>query len=299
MITSKFSQLDSFDIEIISNFTKDNDKSYSMAQNISKKLSFIGENIKKIRQVKRISQAEFSSLFNLARPSIGAYEEGRSEPKIDTIIQIAHHFRISIDVLLTRKLTVSEIYSLDRLNEKLDKAHNLEPTSKYPEAIASKTGIPLVKNNHYLDYIVNYQTADFLNKLPVIQLPIDNPNNLRAFEMNGSEMEYHQQGLHHGDLLVGRSHSLENLENLVGKTVSIVHKESITTRRLRSFDISQITLITDDPNYPAMSIPKEDILEIWHIEAAYSTYLNPPTLLEERVLILEKTVEEIKKGVSK
>ena len=81
-----------------------------MAQTISKKLSFIGENIKKIRQVKKISQAEFSGLFNLARPSVGAYEEGRSEPKIETIIQIATYFRISIDVLLTRKLTVDEIF---------------------------------------------------------------------------------------------------------------------------------------------------------------------------------------------
>ncbi len=100
----------------MSNFTKKKDKSYSMAQKSSKNLSYIGENIKKIRQVKKISQAQFSILFNLARPSIGAYEEGRSEPKIETIIQIANYFRISIDVLLTRKLTVSEIYSLELLN---------------------------------------------------------------------------------------------------------------------------------------------------------------------------------------
>ena len=58
-----------------------------MAQNFSKNLSFIGRNIKKIRQVKKISQAEFAHLFHLSRPSIGAYEEGRSEPKIETLIQ--------------------------------------------------------------------------------------------------------------------------------------------------------------------------------------------------------------------
>ena len=231
--TSKISSFDGNHFEIICNFTKENDKSYSMAQKISKKLSFIGENIKKIRQVKRISQAEFSSLFNLARPSIGAYEEGRSEPKIDTIIQIANHFRISIDVLLTRKLTVSEIYSLDRLNDKLDEAHQIKKGDKESASPRQKSGIPLVKTNHYLDYIVSYQTADFFSKLPKIQLPIDDSLNLRAFEMNGSEMEYHQQGLHHGDLLVGHLIDWEKLPENQNKTLSVVHKESITTRRLK------------------------------------------------------------------
>ncbi len=293
----KFSPFVKSDFEILSNFTKRKDKSYSMAQKISKKLSFIGENIKKIRQAKRISQAAFSSLFNLARPSIGAYEEGRSEPKIDTIIQIASHFRISIDVLLTRKLTVSEIYSLDRLNDKLDQAHRIKNGSSGSKSPQSRTGIPLIKTNHYLDYLVNYQTADFFNKLPKIQLPIDQPHKYRAFEMNGSEMEYHQQGLHHGDLLVGSLINWEQLPQNLKKTVCVIHKENITTRRLHAIDEQQLTLSTDDPNYPMLSISKDNILEVWMIEAVYSTYLNPPTLLEERVLLLEKEVQQIKKGI--
>jgi len=88
-----------------------------MAQNISKKLSFIGVNIKMIRQAKRMSQAEFANLFNLSRPSVGAYEEGRSEPKVDTIIQMSRHFNISIDTLLTKKLTINELYSIGLLNK--------------------------------------------------------------------------------------------------------------------------------------------------------------------------------------
>ena len=43
---------------------------------LAKKLSYIGENIRKIRQVKRISQADFASIFNLARPSVGRLRRG-------------------------------------------------------------------------------------------------------------------------------------------------------------------------------------------------------------------------------
>ena len=57
-------------------------------------MSLIGKNIKKIRMVKKMSQLEFARLFNVARPSVGAYEEGRAEPKIDTVILIANEFGI-------------------------------------------------------------------------------------------------------------------------------------------------------------------------------------------------------------
>ena len=67
-----------------------------------------------------IRHIDFSKFFNLARASVGAYEEGRSEPKIETLIAIANYFSMSIDALLTRKLTIAEIYKFNRLNEKLD-----------------------------------------------------------------------------------------------------------------------------------------------------------------------------------
>ena len=62
-------------------------------------MSFFGKNVKKIRGVKRLSQQAFADIFLLKRATLGAYEEGRSEPKIDTIIKVANHFSISIDVM--------------------------------------------------------------------------------------------------------------------------------------------------------------------------------------------------------
>ena len=50
-------------------------------------MSFFGKNIRKIRTVKSLSQQSFAEMFELKRGTLGAYEEGRSEPKIDTIIE--------------------------------------------------------------------------------------------------------------------------------------------------------------------------------------------------------------------
>lgn len=238
---------------------------------------------------KNISQAEFAGLFNLARPSVGAYEEGRSEPKIDTIIQIANHFRVSIDVLLTRELTVNDIYSFGLLNEKLNKAHKLSDAPKEPLAEA----IAFVEVKEYINYLVQYQNGDFVSNLRRIAIPKGNVRTMRAFEMNGSEMEYHQQGLHHGDILIGQRVEVADLTGMIGTLMTLVTTDGIINRRIDKIDEKQLTLITDDPNYDAMIIDLEQILEAWKVEAVYSTYLNPPTLLEERVLKLEKIVEEL------
>ena len=241
---------------------------------------------------KHISQAEFAGLFNLARPSVGAYEEGRSEPKIDTIIQIANHFRVSIDVLLTRELTVNDIYSFGLVNEKLNKAHKLVDPPKEPLAEA----IAFVEVKEYINYLVQYQNGDFVSGLRRISVPRGNVRTMRAFEMNGSEMEYHQQGLHHGDILIGKKLEAEQLTDASGALLTLVTAEGIINRRMGKVSDQQIELITDDPNYDPIEIERSEVLEAWKVEAVYSTYLNPPTLLEERVMKLEKIVEGLKEA---
>ena len=91
-------------------------KIFVIANKISKIMSFFGKNIKKIRGVKGLSQQAFADLFDLKRGTLGAYEEGRSEPKIETIIKIANYFSITIDHMLTAELTVNQLL---RFNDQL------------------------------------------------------------------------------------------------------------------------------------------------------------------------------------
>jgi transcriptional regulator with XRE-family HTH domain len=72
-------------------------------------MSKIGANIRKIRLTKGFSQTQFAELFGLTRASIGAYEEGRAEPKIDVVIEIAKYFSISLDVIFTKNVTVNQL----------------------------------------------------------------------------------------------------------------------------------------------------------------------------------------------
>jgi len=73
-------------------------------------MSYFGQNIRKIRIVKKLTQTEFAELFELSRTAVGSYEEGRAEAKIDTIIKIADHFELSLDQLLRMELTINDIF---------------------------------------------------------------------------------------------------------------------------------------------------------------------------------------------
>lgn len=252
-------------------------------------MSYIGRNIKKIRTAKRLSQANFADIFNITRGSIGAYEEGRAEPKIDTIIQIANYFGISIDLLLNKELSVSELYSFDILTRKLDEAHHFQ---KKPEPAYRKGGIGLVRLDQYVEYMVNHSNKDFLTKLPYIELPINFKGTTRAFELNGSEMEYQQNGLHHSDILLCILSDIEK-DLREGSIYVVVYSEGILTRRLQSTNEHSLLMASDDPNYSTIEIPITDIKEIWLVKGVYSTYLNPPKFLEEKLMRLEKRIADI------
>lgn len=96
-------------------------------------MSFFGTNIKKIRQVKGLSQKAFADLFDLNRGVISSYEEGRAEPKIDTILKVANYFNLNLDKLLTEILQVNHLVSVsdidhlmfesDKVSEKVAEVH--------------------------------------------------------------------------------------------------------------------------------------------------------------------------------
>lgn len=73
------------------------------------KKSILARNIKKLRLFKSLNQTEFAALFELNRPTIGSYEEGRSEPKLATLQKIAKHYKLTIDEIVSKELTVNQI----------------------------------------------------------------------------------------------------------------------------------------------------------------------------------------------
>ena len=64
----------------------------------------IAMNIKKLRGEKNLTQSQLADKLGLNRSVIGAYEEGRAEPRMSTLITIASYFNVSLDELVLNDL---------------------------------------------------------------------------------------------------------------------------------------------------------------------------------------------------
>jgi DNA-binding XRE family transcriptional regulator len=71
---------------------------------ISKRVSFVAINLKMLRRINSLTQDELSVKIGIKRSSIGAYEEDRAEPKLDTLITICEYFCVPIDKFLKMEI---------------------------------------------------------------------------------------------------------------------------------------------------------------------------------------------------
>jgi transcriptional regulator with XRE-family HTH domain len=252
-------------------------------------MSIIGKNIRKIRTVKKLSQAAFAELFNLARPSVGAYEEERSEPKLETVIQIAHYFGISVDSLLTKELTINDLYNFNvHLGEDIKSKAPQEKRAPLGEEFIKSVLVPKDKQ---IEYIVHIANRDFIAKLPKVLLPGHHDQNIRAFEMNADDMHDNFHGLNLGDLVFGKKMT-PPYKFVKGKMYVVITSEKIIMRRAIPRG-ETLELYPDNSNFNPMEIKPGAILESWEVAGYFTSKIEAPTLITERIMHLENQFDSL------
>ena len=111
--------------------------------------------------------------------------------------------------------------------------------------------------------------------------------------MVGSEMVFQQQGLHNGDLLIGKLVPQTDLKGMIGQVLCLVTNSGISTKRLDSVNPRRLQLKSDDPNYPIEDLLSENIIQIWQVLGVFSEKTNPPNYLESRILKLEQAIDKL------
>ena len=62
----------------------------------------IGKQLKHLRRAKSYTQMELADRLQLSKSAISAYEQDRKVPSLDTVIQLATYFDVSVDYLLVQ-----------------------------------------------------------------------------------------------------------------------------------------------------------------------------------------------------
>jgi len=212
-------------------------------------MSFFGINLKKIRKLKSISQKEMAEIISLKRAALGAYEEGRSEPKIDTIIKFANYFSISIDDLLKRELSINELLKF-----------NTRITTDETKLREAYPRIPIITKEIASSYLKYYDKAGFIENMPYVEWPVKKGNKeVRAFEIQDLEMSNNKGGLYPEDIIILEKALLSDYKEEI---LGLVVYTDLKFRTLVQQD-NQVQLKASHPAIEDIRINKEDIKEFW------------------------------------
>ena len=242
-----------------------------------------GKNVKKIRSIHGLSQQEFADIFDLKRGTLGAYEEGRSNPKLETVIKIANHFSIGIEELLVGELTVNKLL---RFNERLTTETDALKTIEFE-------GIPCVLPSAKNDFIKSFSNEAFLASLPVVKLPYLESRNRLAFSvddlsMTGGAVEFFSK-----DIVIGLLSEKDSVEN--NALVVALTKDELLFRKLFREE-GHFILKADHHGVEDVMLFPEEILAVWKIEHVFQNTLHLKEMfLENRLAEIEQHLANLKK----
>lgn len=214
-------------------------------------MSKISSNIKHLRLLRNWSQSQLAEALDIPRARIGAYEEQRCDPPIDTVIKISNLFHIAIDALVKCDLHKFDEIALMKIDEN---------RILFPMMVDAKNQdqIEVVTVKASAGYLQGYADPEYFEKLNCMQLPFKLVGKHRAFPIQGDSMPPLQKGCFVIGKFVERLSPIEN-----GSTYIVVSKEEgIVYKRIFKKG-KEFELHSDNTFYAPYRIKQTDIIELW------------------------------------
>jgi len=234
-------------------------------------MGIIKSNIRYLRKQKGLTQEGLANAINVTRSVIGAYEEGRAEPKIKTMESMANFFGITLDQLITQDLAEvagAHIRERERGVQSPDYAGRKLRVLSITVDANEKENIELVPEKAAAGYQAGFSDPEYLEELPRFQLPMLPPGTYRAFEITGDSM----LPITPGTIIIGEY--VDNWETLKDGSCYIVvsEQDGIVYKRVFNHIQSkgQLALHSDNTLYAPYSIGINDVIEIWRAKAYVS-----------------------------
>ena len=223
-------------------------------------MSLFSDNIRHLRMKKEVSQSIVAESLSISRDRLAKYEEGKSQPPHEILVQLSRYYHVSIDLLLTADIRKIDLDSL----MKMDDNRILLPIAV--DAQGENT-IEIIPHRARAGYLSGYSDPEFIETLQHISLPFLSNGKFRAFPVAGDSMPPHKEG----SFIIGRY--VEQLGDVRdGKTYILLTKnEGIVYKRLNKNGKNSLMLISDNTFYEPYSVKASDVLEIWEYACSIAT----------------------------
>jgi transcriptional regulator with XRE-family HTH domain len=225
-------------------------------------MKYIQTNIKYLRVLKGFSQEHFADELGWTRSMIGSYEEGRSEPSIEKLIELSNYFTIPIDILVRNDLRLTDTTSFIEIGNK---------RVLFPITVndMNEELIEIIPTEASAGYLKGYADPEYIEQLQKIKLPFLPTGTHRAFPIKGDSM----LPVKDGSFIVAKF--IEDVDDIKdGRTYIVLTKEDgLVYKRVynRIKDRKSLLLYSDNKKYAPYEVKIEEVLEVWQFTCCINT----------------------------
>ena len=222
----------------------------------------LSKNIKHLRGLKKLTQESLAEELGVTRSRISSYEENRSSPTIDFLIDFSNYFRIPIDIIIKNDLTKAKDVSFIEVGDK----RVLFPITVDTD---NENLIEVVPAKASAGYLLGYDDPEYIEQLDKIKLPFLPTGKHRAFPIKGDSM----LPMKDGSYVVAEF--VEDIKNAKsGQSYIVITKDDgMTYKRIyNQIEENQSFLLKpDNSSYQPYEVPVSEILELWKFTCSINT----------------------------
>ena len=260
--------------------------------------NFFPNNIKFLRERKKISQEAMAADLSITRSKLNALENGQTKAHTpEDLMKFSGYFRISIDSLLT--VCLSKLGEL-RLRE-LEAGNDVYMMGSKIRVLAisvnskNEENIEFVPKKAQAGYHEHCNDPEFIGALPKFSLPnLSAKRTYRMFPIEGKSMLPFPE-----DALILTEYAV-NYKEIKDGTLCIVVMKNVQQFLFKAVynagDQNNLLLRSLNPEYTDQHVPIEDVREIWTYHSHWAKTI-PETLSD--LGSVNQQLKEIKKDIGK
>ncbi|WP_291782109.1 LexA family transcriptional regulator [Cecembia sp.] len=222
----------------------------------------LNANIKFLRKQKGLTQETLANALGISRSKLAGYELNINPP-LETILEMADYFGVSVDILLRKDLGVLSEYKLRQLLEtdQFLRGRNLRILSTTVDA-EGKELIEVVSQKAKASYLAGFSDPDFIEELPRFSLPfLPQDKKHRVFQVDGDSMLPTPEGAWLVCEYVDDWFSIKDGEKYVVVTEQDGVTFKIAYNQIREKE--RLLLCSSNPIYKPFYVNISDVREVW------------------------------------
>jgi len=228
-------------------------------------MSLLAANLKHLRRNRepKLTQERLAQLLDVSPSTYGSYEEGRAEPRLDTLLRIADLFEVTVHDLL--RLDLTRVVPMNAGGAEGGRTRVLVTTVDRD----GNDNIELVPQKAAAGYTRGFADAEFIQGLPTFQVPfLDARRKHRAFAITGDSMP----PVPDGALVFGQF--VEDWWRIKDGSLAVVvtQNDGVVFKKVYNYlkDRSCLVMASTNPIYQPFVVPEDEIQEVWSF-AGYFT----------------------------